>query len=66
MQTTAGAELSVACKDEDGTTLAGPAAIVLCQALGHAGVTTFVSPDPDVYTSLKGGCDGDAAAYFPE
>lgn len=38
----------------DGEVLDGPAAAVLCQALGLCGVTAFVAPDPATYTSAKG------------
>lgn len=44
------------------TPCTGPAAIVLCQLLGRAGITCFVSPDPDTYTSSKGALRGRACA----
>jgi hypothetical protein len=63
-QTTGDAELSVAVAGDgdgdgsvaDGDTLVGPAAVVLCQLLGRLpGVTEFLAPDPDTFTSAARG-----------
>lgn len=50
--TTASAQLDIPTAS-DGN-YAGVAPVVLCQLLGKIGVTSFYSPDEQLYTSCKG------------